>query len=141
MENNKNIKRENNEILIQHKTEVQKSSVHGLGVFAKEDIKQGEVIEECHFMSLSPPMYNRIKRWPIIRYVFHYPKGLEGEELAWPFGNGCIYNSSSNPNADWNTDINNRLFVFIAIKDIKKGEEIYTNYEQSIKWCKQQNLI
>ena len=132
---------ENNKILIQHRTEVKRSKIHGFGVFAKEDIKRGDIIEECHFMSLPPQMYHTMKRWDLFRYVFHYPKGFEGEELVWPFGNGSIYNSSSDPNADWVTDVVNRLFIFIAVKDIKKGEEIRTNYETSLNWCKQQNLI
>ena len=134
-------KMEDNKVLIQHKTEVKKSSVHGYGVFAKEDIKEGDIIEECHFMSAIPQAYPVMKRWSIFRYLFHYPRNLQGEELAWPFGNGCVYNSSPTPNADWGTDVINRLFVFVAIKDIKKGEEIFTDYEDSLKYCKQNNLI
>ena len=134
---------ENNKILIQGRTEVKKSSIHGYGVFAKEDIKEGDIIEECHFMSLPSQLYDSIKRWPILRYVFHYPIRALGrfEELVWPFGNGCIYNSSPNPNASWNTDEVNRLFVFYALKDIKKGEEIFTDYEAQIKYTKEQGLI
>ena len=35
----------------------------------------------------------------------------------------------------------NRLFVFYALKDIKKGEEIFTDYEAQIKYTKEQGLI
>jgi len=132
---------EDNKVLIQHKTETRKSSIHGYGVFAKENIKKGDIIEECHFMSVHPLMINLMKRWSIFRYIFHYPKNLPGEELVWPFGNGCVYNSSPTPNADWDTNTINRLFMFIAIKDIKKGEEIFTNYEDSLEYCKNQGLI
>jgi hypothetical protein len=31
------------------KLEVRKSLIHGYGVFAKEDIKEGELLEECHY--------------------------------------------------------------------------------------------
>ena len=132
---------EDNKILIQHKTETRRSKIHGWGVFAKEDIKKGDIIEECHFMSTALQMYPTIKRWSIFRYLFNYPKNSQGEELAWPFGNGCVYNSSPTPNADWGTDLINRLFMFVAIKDIKKGEEIFTNYESSLEHCKKHNLI
>ena len=42
---------EDNKVLIQGRTEVKKSSIHGYGVFATEDIKKGDIVEECHFMS------------------------------------------------------------------------------------------
>ncbi len=34
------------------KLEVRKSSTHGYGVFAKEDIKKGELLEECHYRAV-----------------------------------------------------------------------------------------
>ncbi len=34
------------------KLEVRKSLIHGYGVFAKEDIKEGELLEECHYCEL-----------------------------------------------------------------------------------------
>jgi len=130
----------NNKVLIQHKTEVKKSPIHGYGVFAKEDIKKDDIIEECHFMSMHPLMHATMKRLPIARYTFSFPKSTI-EELIWPFGNGCIFNSSPTPNADWNTDTDNRLIIFVALKDIKKGEEMFTNYESSITYYKKQGLI
>ena len=39
------------------KLEVKISSIHGYGVFASEDIKNGEVLEECHFMSIPDVKY------------------------------------------------------------------------------------
>ena len=41
-----------NSLILNPKIEVKKSNVHGYGVFAKEDIKQGEILEECHFISI-----------------------------------------------------------------------------------------
>ena len=131
---------EDNKVLIQHKTETRKSSIHGYGVFAKEKIKKGDIVEECHFMSVHPLMHSLIKRWPIFRYVLSYPKNIV-EELIWPFGSGCVFNSSPTPNVEWNTDTVNRLLIFIAIKDIKKGEEMFIDYESSLKYCKNQGLI
>ena len=34
------------------KLEVRKSFIEGYGVFAKEDIKRGELLEECHYCEL-----------------------------------------------------------------------------------------
>ena len=89
------------------KLEVKKSSIHGYGVFASDDIKQGEILEECHFMSI-PYDHNIVNNLPEIKNILNFPFLFPIDnptELAWPFGNGCIYNSSKNNNADWNTDI------------------------------------
>jgi SET domain-containing protein len=39
-------------VFISSKIEVRKSPIHGMGVFAKENIKSGEIIENCHFTIL-----------------------------------------------------------------------------------------
>ena len=119
------------------KLEVKKSSIHGYGVFASDDIKQGEILEECHFMSI-PYDHNIVNNLPEIKNILNFPFLFPIDnptELAWPFGNGCIYNSSKNNNADWSTDIHRRLFIYKAIKDIKKGQEICTNYQNNLDWC------
>ena len=130
-----------NSLILNPKIEVKKSNVHGYGVFAKEDIKQGEILEECHFISINPQLWETLSRTQLVRYVFNYPKQAYPKECTWPLGNGCIYNSSTSPNADWITDTQRRLFVFSAIQDIKKGEEICTAYQEAIEWVKSQNLI
>ena len=39
-----------NKLFHSNKIEVRDSSKHGRGVFAKEDIKSGEMLEECHYI-------------------------------------------------------------------------------------------
>ena len=34
------------------KIEIRKSSINGYGVFAKENIDENEILEECHFIVL-----------------------------------------------------------------------------------------
>ena len=138
-------------LIYNSKIEVKKSSIHGYGVFAKENIKKDEILEECHFIPLN---YDRgymsyYQPSNIERYIFLFPKinkksfnlPKEKLELVLPLGGGCIYNSSPNANADWDTDIKKRLLIFKAIKDIEKGKEIFTNYELHLAWCKKINLI
>tara|TARA_B100000683_G_scaffold169650_1_gene163499 strand:- start:628 stop:1014 length:387 start_codon:yes stop_codon:yes gene_type:complete len=122
-----------NSLIQSRKIEVKKSKIHGYGVFATDNIFKGEILEECHFMSI-PYIKDIAKEYKgIFNYPFLFP--IENPtELAWPFGYGCIYNSSKNCNADWCIDSERRLFIFTAIKDIKKGEEICTNYEDNVDW-------
>tara|TARA_Y100000114_G_C11504260_1_gene205899 strand:- start:38 stop:463 length:426 start_codon:yes stop_codon:yes gene_type:complete len=138
-------------LIYNSKIEVKKSPIHGYGIFAKENIKKDEILEECHFIPLNYDGGYMSYYQPsnIERYIFTFPKTIkksfnspkEKLELVLPLGGGCIYNSSPNANADWQTDVKRRLFIYKAIKNIKKGEEICTNYESHITWCKKNNLI
>lgn len=111
--------------LILNKVVVKDSPIHGRGVFATENIKAGEVIEECHHVLLSEsfPFVNQNLK----EYVFAWPKFLPTHSTV-VLGFGSIYNHSNTPNADWETDIERNLFVFNSRKDIAAGEEICTSY-------------
>jgi len=63
-------------------------------------------------------------------YIFSWPKGSYGGVNASSvvLGMGSIFNHSKENNADWITDEVRNLYSFHAIKDIKKDEEIFTDY-------------
>lgn len=110
-------------ILPPEKLYLTESKIHGLGVFAKDFIKKGEIIETCpiHFLKVSD------KDLCLKYYRFYWPKGsLNYLVCAWGWGN--LYNHSSDPNATWESDIENKTFQFIAIKDISPDEEILVYY-------------
>ena len=116
-------------IFISDKIEVKPSPISGMGVFAKEDIKANEVIETCHFTILEQSFQkidNKLKE-----YVFSWPKEKWGGKSTVVWGFGSIYNHSRQNNADWLTDEKNNVFKFFTIKDIKSGEEIFTNYGEA----------
>ncbi|MGD2168699.1 MAG: SET domain-containing protein [Chlamydiota bacterium] len=87
----------------------------GLGVFAKKDFKQGDVVIKWNLSILSPKEYRELPRYE--------------QENFCHTRNGSIYfypdperhvNRSSNPNVvpDFEKEAN------IALRDIKKGEEL-----------------
>lgn len=115
-----------NRIFVSEKIEVRTSPIQGRGVFATEDIKSGETIETCHF-TLLDQKFNEIDK-KLQEYVFAWPKIAYGGKSAVVWGFGSIYNHNRNNNADWETDEVNNLFRFFTIKDVKKNEEICTNY-------------
>lgn len=111
---------------------VDKSPVHGWGVFAKELIKEGEVFEECPVLTL--PINKGESTSLLIDYRFNWPQGVEWEEQVVAFGFGSLYNHSENANAYWVSNIDNKTFLFIAHRDIKPDEEIFVWYGDVNYW-------
>ena len=132
-------------MIINPKIEVGKSSIHGYGVFANADIKMGETLEECHFISVPGTSLSEedkafLSKNDLGKYMFRFPRGTM-QEIVWVLGAGSIYNSSFESNADWETNEKRRLVIFRSIKNIQKGEEILINYQDHLEWCKRVNLI
>ena len=111
---------------------VDKSPVHGWGVFAKEDIMEGEVFEECPVLTL--PIEKGEVTSLLIDYRFNWPQGGEWEEQVFPLGYGGLYNHSENANAYWISNLENKTFQFISHREIKKGDEIFTWYGDVNYW-------
>lgn len=111
--------------------EVRRSPIHGWGVFAREDLKAGEILEEIYFLKI--PMGKNEGSSIFVDYRFNFPRTNPDYQVI-PFGFACIYNHSNNPNARWDTDTEEELFIFSTIKDIKKDEEICTYYGNENYW-------
>jgi len=96
------------------------------GVFATKLIKKDEVIEECPVIPLDHDD-------DLFNYRFAWPKAPTDVPQIYclPLGYGAVYNhSANNNNANWiNHPTLDRVFQFIAIKDIKRGEEVCTFYD------------
>ena len=122
----------------------------GMGVFAKEDIKAGELLEVCQFITFGDATVDRksiAKLFIDYRFWSDANKSSYSIVLGW----GSVYNSSENRNATWVTPENNRdmlgykidgknlvirrlptgFFEYWTVKDIKAGEEIFLNYHDS----------
>jgi SET domain-containing protein len=119
-------------IQIPTKIYISQSTIHGLGVFAKEIINEGEVIEECPILTL--PIKKGESSPLLIDYRFNWPQGTEPEEQVVSWGYGSLYNHSNNANAYWVSDLNKRTFIFIANRTILPNEEICVWYGDTTYW-------
>jgi len=106
------------------------SNIHGIGVFCLSNITKGETIEICPFLAF--PHSNKEKIPVFANYTFSFPKSVDWTTQALVLGYASYYNHSRNPNADWYTDVEKKLFVFHAIKHIGAGEEILINYSNGV---------
>ena len=109
-----------------------KSPIHGWGVFAKEDIMEGEVFEECPILTL--PIEKGEVTSLLIDYRFNWPQGNDWQEQVLVLGYGSLYNHSNDPNAFWVSDTENRTFKFVSNREIKQGEEIFVWYGDVDYW-------
>ena len=113
---------------------VAKSPVHGYGIFAKETIQEGEVIEESPLYDLKIP---KGESSPLMNdYRFNWPQGVgmnwEKQVLAW--GYGSLYNHSENSNAYWRSNLERETFEFVANRLINADEEIFVYYGVVSYW-------
>jgi len=99
----------------------------GRGVFAKERIEKGELIEQCPVVALEDPKdRDRLRKTGLVNYYF-----LWGETRTYAaicLGWGSVYNHSFEPNARYEKAMEDRRMDFYALRDIEPGEEILVNY-------------
>jgi len=126
------------ELKISTKVAVRQSNLHRYGLFAKEAIEKGEVIEETIFIRTTHRSQNE-NRDPALH---HYSYGIncdcekcqkEGINFAIPFGYCQFTNHSLEPNAVLVHDYNESVTALTALDDIKEGEEIVMNYGQGFQ--------
>lgn len=98
----------------------------GRGVFASREIKKGELIESCPVIPTSESDYLFLKKTLLRNYYFMWDES--NKKVAICLGFGSIYNHSYEPNATYKKLIKENIIDFVAIKNIKKDEEITVNY-------------
>lgn len=91
---------------------------------AEEDIKKGSTIEVVPLLLMSMKEFDLIKQTKLYYYFFEYTNN----HFAIALGYGSLYNHSYDPNARYLYSYKNKQLIIKAIKDIKKGEEIFFNY-------------
>lgn len=95
---------------------IKKSTIHGTGVFANRDFKKGEVVIQYNLKPLTEEEFNNLSE-----KEKHYTSREGGHYLLFLPPARFV-----NHSCDANTNPKNKCDI--AIKDIKKGEEVTTDY-------------
>ena len=104
--------------------EIRRSPGRGRGVFARQFIPEGTIIERVPMIVLPEKELETDEGFSTLyNYCFEWGPGM----VALALGYGSIYNHSYSPNARYD-DVSQRTKVYTAIKDISAGEEITINY-------------
>lgn len=116
--------------------EVAKSSIHGDGIFAKADIKQGTTVEVCRLLRLGWRM--AYQQDPIIRDYCWGNLGcpceqckMHGPHAFIALGYGSLYNHADSANIETRFDYDKLKLTLVAKKDIGKGEELFVSYGEN----------
>jgi len=115
-------------LLTSDKVYINKSGIPnaGRGVYARRDIKKGEIIERCPIIEVPKHDVSNLKESILVTYFFYF--GRSKERLAIALGFGSMYNHSYKPNATYKIKHGEMIIDFIALDDIKKDSEITFNY-------------
>lgn len=124
--------------MLNAKTTVRQSEIAGVGLFAEQDIKKGEIVwqytpETCAIFT-ETQMRELLKSFhktenAIVHYYLTYCYYVkEINSLIYCLDNGRYVNHSDHPNMEGALDIPNSWQYSFALRDIKKGEELTENY-------------
>jgi len=105
------------------KVECRNSKIHGIGIFALEKIRKGEVV--CIVGGIVVPNSEIEAYWSKVGYF-----GVQVSDDFWIVPStkeeikiGGAFNHSCNPNTGWAGEIR-----VVAIRDIKEGKEVTMDY-------------
>ncbi len=108
-----------------------KSNGKGKGVFTKESIPAKTVVERSPVIALSSKDSGTLDKTKLHNYIFLWGKSLTRACLA--LGYCSIYNHSFTPNCDYVMDFDKETMTIKTLRGIKKGEELFINYNGDIK--------
>jgi SET domain-containing protein len=115
------------------------SKVHGVGVFAIKDIKKGQepFPDAPEFSGLQVVPTKEIEKIdPEVKKVImdFYSRDEEYYYIGPTPNNIGIYAYMNHSEKEWNIELSKNKRFFVAAKDIKKSEELLTNYKQYSKF-------
>ena len=99
------------------------SKVAGRGAFAQKAIREGDIVERCPALEVT----DKDIGGELLNYVFY---GSAENRRLIAMGYGMMFNHSSTPNVAYYREdgpIGAELIIY-ALRDIRKGEELYYNY-------------
>ena len=124
--------------MLQVKTTIDKSNMHGIGLYAAQFIPKGTVtweytpeFDNCYPLDCIKRMPKHIKK----RFLDYSYIDYKQNKYVLCFDDQRFINHSNKPN------IKSTPNMDVALRDIKKGEEMTCNYEDYEKnWFKKRGL-
>ena len=110
------------------------SSKKGKGLFAKQQIKKGKIIDVAHVVLIPNNDYELIDKTVVSNYCYLWenPKYKSKYKMALAMSICQFINHSYTPNVRYEYHYRNDSIKYIAIRNISKGEELTMNYNGAV---------
>lgn len=102
------------------------SDKRGRGVFTSKSIPADTVIEISPVIVLTPKERKDIEKTKLFHYIFEW--GDTRRQACVALGYISLYNHSYDSNCAYEMDFDHKLVTIRTVKQIKKGEELFINY-------------
>lgn len=109
--------------------DIQSSPKRGRGVFASANIKKDTVIEISPVIVLSEKERKIVEKTILFDYIFEW--GIDKKKACVAMGYVSMYNHNYDANCEYEMDFKKKLMTIKTVRPIKKGEELFVNYNAS----------
>jgi len=105
---------------------IEKTTEKGKGVFAADDLNEGEIIELSPVIVMNLEDRVHLDKTLLHDYIFEW--GSNKEKCAMALGLIPMYNHSYESNCEYFMDYENDTMFVKTVRPIKAGEELTINY-------------
>ena len=105
---------------------IDKTPGMGLGVFTSEDIDEGVIVEFSPVIVFTKEERSLLDKTLLHDYIFEW--GAKKDQCCIGLGYISIYNHSYQSNCEYKMDYEKNTISIVAVRKIKKGEELFINY-------------
>jgi SET domain-containing protein len=98
----------------------------GRGVFTREDIDAGTLIEVAPVIVMTAEERKLLDQTLLHDYIFEW--GEQSEQCCMALGYVPVYNHSYESNCEYEMDFDSRQILVRSVKPVKAGEELFINY-------------
>jgi len=98
----------------------------GRGVFTTESIEEGTIIETAPVIVMSREERRLLDQTLLHDYIFEW--GAKKDQCCMALGYVPVYNHSYRSNCEYEMDFENDTISIKTVRYIKKGEELFINY-------------
>ena len=105
---------------------IKKKKKKGRGVFARENLEPGTVVEIAPVIVMSKQDRVLIDQTLLHDYIFEW--GASQQECCMSLGYVALYNHSFQANCNYEMHFNRETITITTNREIKAGEELFINY-------------